>query len=205
VDVPNTKKELKALPPATLSDMCNQLGLEVTGAGSRGKVRKSDYVDALYEYARAAAGGARRAGRPPAASASSSRAPARAAAAAGAAKTKTPSANEWAKQRAADQKQEKDAYFDWWLQQMLLEKDRAQGGVGLAAVFRNAQTAQAAQCAMEERYHTTFTAPMLARMKTEEGAPIFGVGEAADGIDLEDLAKELASSALEGDGEGEQQ
>ena len=46
---------------------------------------------------------------------------------------------------------------------------------------------------------------MLDRMKTEEGAPIFGVGEAADGIGLEDLAKELASSALEGDGEGEQQ
>jgi len=48
VDVPNTKKELKALPQETLLDMCKQLGLEVTGTGHKGKAKKGEYVEAVY-------------------------------------------------------------------------------------------------------------------------------------------------------------
>ena len=210
VAVPSTKTALKALPPNVLKDMCSQLGLTVAGTGKDNKVLKNDYVDALYLYASSISEKPRRAGRPPAAAAGMSDVPARASAAAaggGAAKTKTPSAKDWAKQRAAAQRKEKDAYFDWYVDTMLQEKKRLQGGDDTAPVFRNAQTAQAAHCAVEERYHNEYTAPMLAAMKTEAGAPIFGVGEAVDGVKegtgLDELASVFASSALEGDGDGE--
>jgi hypothetical protein len=187
LQVPKKKADLLKMSPTDLKTMCDLNKVVCQPSGKKGFV-KTDYVDALYNYANPGA-------RPPVARSGggSKNSASVVGEEGGGAKGKCTS-KEWNQQQAKATQALKAEYFEIYMKQMLELKQAA------GASWSKPGVTQQAQVDMESFYFNAYTHPRLRKLRDENAPPL--------SVDLTDMAglalveKEMVEERSDGDEDG---